>query len=54
MLYRAVIPELRGEILTGEDGGPVQVQGGVEDMTATERARRILFTLEQAARANQA
>ena len=46
LLYKAVIPELRGEVLTGEDGAPL-VEPTVYDelYSTTEVARRIAFIL---------
>ena len=46
MLYRAVIPELRGEVLTGEDGAPLIEQTRCDELYGTvETARRIAFVL---------
>ena len=46
LLYKAVIPELRGEVLTGEDGAPLIEQTRCDELYGTvETARRIAFVL---------
>ncbi len=47
LLYKAVIPELKGEVLTGEDGAPVAVDQTHHDAlySRVEQARRIAFVL---------
>lgn len=47
LLYKAVIPELKGEVLTGEDGAPVAVDQTHHDSpySRMELARRIAYTL---------
>ena len=46
MLYRAVIPELRGEVLTGEDGAPlIEPTRRDELFSKVELARRMAFVL---------
>ena len=46
MLYKAVIPELRGEVLTGEDGAPLVEPTRRDELFSTmEVARRIGFAL---------
>ena len=46
LLYRAVIPELRGEVLTGEDGAPlIEPTRRDELYSSMELARRTAFML---------
>ncbi len=46
MLYRAVIPELRGEVLTGEDGAPLIEPTRRDQLySSMELARRTAFML---------
>ncbi len=46
MLYRAVIPELRGEVLTGEDGAPLIEPSRRDELySSMELARRTAFML---------
>ncbi len=46
MLYKAVIPELRGEVLTGEDGAPlIEPTRRDELYSSMELARRTAFML---------
>jgi len=46
MLYKAVIPELRGEVLTGEDGAPlIEPTRRDELYSSMELARRTAFLL---------
>lgn len=47
LLYKTVIPELRGEVLTGEDGAPlVPEQTHIDSLySKMEQARRIAFCL---------
>ncbi len=46
LLYKAVIPELRGEVLTGEDGAPlIEPTPRDELFSKVELARRMAFML---------
>ncbi len=46
LLYKAVIPELKGEVLTGEDGAPlVEPTRHDELYTKMEVARRVAFLM---------
>jgi hypothetical protein len=46
LLYRAVIPELRGEVLTGEDGAPLIIPAPRDELfSKVELARRMAFVL---------
>ncbi len=46
LLYKAVIPELRGEVLTGEDGAPLIEPTRRDELYSTvELARRMAFVL---------
>ncbi len=46
LLYKAVIPELRGEVLTGEDGAPLIVPALQDELISkVELARRMAFVL---------
>ena len=48
LLYKAVIPELKGEVLTGEDGAPlIEPTRRDELYTTMELARRTAFVLAQ-------
>ncbi len=46
LLYKAVIPELKGEVLTGEDGAPLIVPTARDELfSKVELARRLAFVL---------
>ena len=48
LLYKAVIPELKGEVLTGEDGAPLIEPTRRDELYSTmELARRTAFVLAQ-------
>ncbi len=54
LLYKAVIPELRGEVLTGEDGAPlIEPTPRDELFSKVELARRMAFVLAAGDAANQ-
>ncbi len=54
MLYKAVIPELRGEVLTGEDGAPLIEPTRRDELYSTmELARRTAYLLAAGDAANQ-
>ena len=54
LLYKAVIPELKGEVLTGEDGAPlVEPTNRAELMTKLETAMLIGRALREGEEAKQ-
>ncbi len=54
LLYKAVIPELRGEVLTGEDGAPLILPAPRDELfSKVELARRLAFVLAAADDAKQ-
>ncbi len=54
LLYKAVIPELRGEVLTGEDGAPLIEPSRRDELySSMELARRTAYLLAAGDAANQ-
>ncbi len=54
MLYKAVIPELRGEVLTGEDGAPLIEPTRYDELySIVEVARRVAFVMAKGANARE-